>query len=219
LDLDRLLSLARPPLIKLPSSRAAAPPGKNIAVASDVAFAFAYPHLLHDWRAGGARISTFSPLADEPPSQSADAIFLPGGYPELHAERLSACRGFLDGLGSAAQRGALIYGECGGFMVLGDYLIDKDGRKHAMAGLLPLGTSFASRKLHLGYRILEPLGGAPFRLPMRGHEFHYSTIDWQGEADPLFDASDASETKLGNIGLRRANVLGSYAHVIAPEAE
>lgn len=219
MDLDLLQALARTPAIRFPVNGPTAALGKEIAVASDIAFAFAYPHLLHDWRAGGARISTFSPLADEPPSESADAIFLPGGYPELHAERLSACRGFLDGLGTSARRGALIYGECGGFMVLGDYIIDKEGRKHAMAGLLPLGTSFANRKLHLGYRILEPLGGAPFPLPMRGHEFHYSTIDWQGEADPLFHASDASETMLGNIGLRRANVMGSYAHVIAPEAE
>lgn len=219
LDLDRLLSLARPPVIKFPSSRAPDPLGKHIAVASDIAFAFAYPHLLHDWRADGATISTFSPLADEPPSEAAEAIYLPGGYPELHAEHLSACRGFLNGLASAAKRGALVYGECGGFMVLGDYIIDKEGRKHAMAGLLPLGTSFADRKLHLGYRTLEPLCGAPFRHPVRGHEFHYSTIDWQGEAEPLFAAHDASETMLGNIGLRRANVMGSYAHAIAPGTE
>lgn len=219
LDLEHLLILARTPMNELPSSRAPAAPGKNIAVASDIAFAFAYPHLLHDWRSGGATISAFSPLADEPPDDSADFIFLPGGYPELHAKRLSACHGFLDGLGSAAKRGALVYGECGGFMVLGDYIIDKEGRKHAMAGLLPLGTSFADRKLHLGYRILGPLSGAPFPVAMRGHEFHYSTIDWQGEADPLFGASDASEQILGNIGLRRGNVMGSYAHVIAPEAE
>ncbi|MBL8907195.1 MAG: cobyrinate a,c-diamide synthase [Rhizobiales bacterium] len=219
LNLDGFLGLARTPKIRHPVSRPFAALGTNIAVASDIAFAFAYPHMLHDWEVGGATISRFSPLADEPPDESADAIFLPGGYPELYAERLSTCSGFLDGLRLAAKRGALIYGECGGFMVLGDYIIDKDGRKRAMAGLLPLGTSFADRKLHLGYRILEPLSGAPFPLPMRGHEFHYSMIDWQGEADPLFEASDASGTGLGKIGLRRANVMGSYAHVIAPESE
>ncbi|MFO0993410.1 MAG: cobyrinate a,c-diamide synthase [Hyphomicrobiales bacterium] len=218
-DLDALLQAALPLTVSTDKSRPLAPLGKKIAVASDIAFAFAYPHMLHDWTLGGAAISTFSPLADEPPPGSADAIFLPGGYPELHAARLAANSNFMQGLRQAAAAGKLVYGECGGFMVLGDYIVDKNGQRHPLAGLLPLGTSFADRKLHLGYRILEPLKGAPFPLPMRGHEFHYSTIDWQGEADPLFDASDASETLLGNIGLRRANVMGSYAHVIAPEAE
>ncbi|MBL8895680.1 MAG: cobyrinate a,c-diamide synthase [Rhizobiales bacterium] len=219
IDLGTLLQLACPLTVAQFNPRPLEPLGRKIAVASDIAFAFAYPHMLHDWTLAGATISTFSPLADEPPPDSADTIFLPGGYPELHAAQLSASGSFLDGLRKAATAGALIYGECGGFMVLGDYIIDKEGQKHPMAGLLPLGTSFADRKLHLGYRILKSLSGAPFPFPMRGHEFHYSTIDWQGEADPLYEASDASEMVFGNIGLRRGNVMGSYAHVIAPEAE
>ena len=215
LDLDALQRIARPVSIPALKSVPLAPLGRKIAVASDVAFAFSYPHMLHDWRMGGAEITLFSPLADEPPPESADAIFLPGGYPELHASSLSACRAFLDGLRGAAKRGTLIYGECGGFMVLGDYLVDADGERHRMAGLLPVGTSFATRKLHLGYRGLAQRNAMPFASCLKGHEFHYSAIDWQGEAEPLFECTDALGLALPPAGLRRGNVMGSYAHVIA----
>ncbi len=98
------------------------------------------------------------------PKPESDAIFLPGGYPELHAGLLSQNQTFLNGLRNSK---ALIYGECGGFMVLGDALIDAKGQSHAMAGLLPLTTSFATRKLHLGYRQLMPLGGPWTNTPAR----------------------------------------------------
>ena len=99
-------------------------------------------------------------------------------------------------------------------MVLGEGLIDKDGDAHAMAGLLPLTTSFAARKLSLGYRQLTPLPGAPWTAMLRGHEFHYSTIAAEGTADRLFAAKDAADSDLGAIGLRRGKIMGSYAHVI-----
>ena len=83
-----------------------------------------------------------------------------------------------------------------------------------MAGLLPLTTSFATRKLHLGYRELKPLAG-PFKRPLRGHEFHYSTIENQSGGEPLFHASDAAGNDLGHIGQRIGNVMGSYAHIIS----
>jgi cobyrinic acid a,c-diamide synthase len=100
-------------------------------------------------------------------------------------------------------------------MVLGDSLIDAQGTAHAMAGLLPLTTSFASRKLHLGYRQLTPLPGAPWQCPLRGHEFHYSTIANDGGADRLFEARDAAGNALPAMGLRRDRVMGSYAHIIS----
>ena len=87
--------------------------GQHIAIARDEAFAFAYPLTLDGWRRAGAELSTFSPLAGEAPAAGADAVYLPGGYPELHAGRIAAARGFLDGLRAAADRGATIYGECG----------------------------------------------------------------------------------------------------------
>ncbi len=188
-----------------------APLGNRIAVARDAAFTFTYPHILRGWQEAGAAISFFSPLAGEAPSADADAIFLPGGYPELHAGKISSNGAFLGALQAAR---ALIYGECGGFMVLGDALEDAAGVSHAMAGLLPVTTSFAKPKLHLGYRQLEPIN-APWNTSLRGHEFHYSSLAKQGSADPLFKASDAAGNDHGLIGMRRGNVMGSYAHVIA----
>ena len=200
------------------SAPALPPLGQRIAVARDAAFAFAYPHLLAGWRSAGAQLSFFSPLADETPAAGADAVYLPGGYPELHAGRLAANRRFRDGVRSAAERGALVYGECGGYMVLGEALTDADGERHGMLGLLPLETSFAARRLHLGYRRLEPLGDLPWTMPLTGHEFHYATIarEGQGEqgAEPLFAARDALGDGLGSAGLRAGNVMGSFCHVI-----
>ncbi len=185
------------------------PLAQKIAIAHDVAFAFAYPHLLSDWRSQGVELSFFSPLNDDAPS--GDAVFLPGGYPELYAGKLASNAQFLNAL---REFKGLIYGECGGYMVLGDSLIDKDGGHHAMAGLLPLTTTFASRKLQLGYRQLIPLTG-PFKWPLRGHEFHYSTIVHEGKAEALFHAQDAAGHDIGKIGQRVGNVMGSYAHIIS----
>ncbi|MEM0977318.1 MAG: cobyrinate a,c-diamide synthase [Pseudomonadota bacterium] len=189
------------------------PPAQRIAVAKDAAFAFAYPHLLMDWRAKGADLAFFSPLADDP-VPDADFVLLPGGYPELHAGRLAANATFMSSLRAAPQ----VYGECGGYMVMGDGLIDKEGRRHAMAGLLRLETSFETPKRHLGYRHLKPLGG-PWTSDLMGHEFHYaSTV--RAEGSPLFDATDAAGKKIGSIGLRHQKHAGSFAHVIdaAPPA-
>ncbi|MEL6317718.1 MAG: cobyrinate a,c-diamide synthase [Pseudomonadota bacterium] len=179
LDLDALAAAAAP----LSPARRPAPPrlaplGARIAVARDAAFAFAYPHMLSDWRAQGAEIAPFSPLADEAPDAAADAVFLPGGYPELHAGRLAAAARFLAGLREAAARGARVLGECGGYMALGEGLVDGAGARWPMAGLLPLETSFAERRLHLGARRLAPTQAAAaalaWRGPISGHEFHYA---------------------------------------------
>ncbi|MBC8038891.1 MAG: cobyrinate a,c-diamide synthase [Rhizobiales bacterium] len=211
-NLDTLLTIASPVPDESVMPSALPPFGQRIAVARDRAFTFAYSHLLHHWRRQGAQVMPFSPLADEAPAANADAIFLPGGYPELHAGKLAANHVFLKGIREAK---CLVYGECGGFMVLGDGLIDAKGKSHAMAGLLPLTTSFAKAKLHLGYRQLAALGGTPWTKPLRGHEFHYSTIASEGKADRLFTAADASGTTLPPMGLRRGLVMGSYAHVIS----
>ncbi len=190
------------------------PLGNCIAVARDDAFAFAYAHLFEGWRRRGAEILFFSPLADEAPGKDADAIYLPGGYPELHAERLSGASRFRDAMAEAAARGVTIYGECGGYMVLGEGLEDAAGIRHPMLGLLPLETSFAKRKLHLGYRLLEPLAGSPWEMPLKAHEFHYASIVREGEADRLFRVRDASGEELGEAGLRVGSVSGSFMHII-----
>jgi cobyrinic acid a,c-diamide synthase len=220
LDLAVLKSLARPPrTVGEPATAdvGLAVLGQRIAVARDVAFAFAYPAQFDAWRAAGATLSFFSPLGGEAPAVDADAIFLPGGYPELYAGRLAANAAFLGGLQNAAARGVSIYGECGGYMVLGNALIDAGGESHAMAGLLPLTTSFAQRRLHLGYRQVQlaaecSLGGAG--AAFRGHEFHYSVVRDEGPGDPLFHCRDARGEPLGDSGRRRGTVMGSFIHLI-----
>lgn len=207
LDLDSLLALHPRPLPGR-SHRPVPPPGQRIAIAQDAAFAFAYPHLLADWRAAGAELHFFSPLADQAPGE-ADFIYLPGGYPELHAGQLAGNRTFQDGL---KQSRAMVYGECGGYMILGETLVDAGGVAHQMAGLLPLVTSFATRKLHLGYRSLKALAG-PMAGRWTGHEFHYATTV-RAEGEPLFVAQDAEGTDLPPMGLIQNNVCGAFAHII-----
>ena len=209
--LERILDLARP-LHVFAGTPLLPPLAQSGAVARDDAFSFIYGHLLDNWRRRGAALSFFSPLADEAPDPKAEAVFLPGGYPELHAGRIAANSRFMNGLRSHA---GLVYGECGGYMVLGESLTDSNGVSHAMAGLLPVNTSFARRKLHLGYRQLEPLTGGPWNGKLTAHEFHYSTVISEGDADRLFAARDSAGNTLENMGLRRGRVMGSYAHVIA----
>jgi cobyrinic acid a,c-diamide synthase len=169
------------------------------------------------WRAAGAEIVPFSPLADQAPDQGADAIFLPGGYPELHAGKLAANSAFLDGLRQAARKGKSIYGECGGYMTMGEGLIDTQGERHAMAGLLPVVTSFAKRRLHLGYRQGRLLADGRLGKTgrgFRGHEFHYATVVSEGAGESLFDVEDAACRKLGRHGRRQGSVFGSFLHLI-----
>ena len=158
----------------------------------------------------------FSPLADEAPDDSADFIFIPGGYPELHLSALASATYTLTGLRQAAARGTRIYGECGGYMFLGETITDKDGTPFPMTGLLRLETSFAARKLHLGYRQMRPL--VPFwpglQQAVTGHEFHYTTAI-RAEGDALFAMRNAGGDDLGKAGLVSGGVAGSYAHIIA----
>ena len=213
-DLDAIRALAAPVASGGAPNRLT-PLGQRIAVARDEAFGFSYPHMLDDWRAQGAEISVFSPLANEPPRFDADAVFLPGGYPELYGGRLAAADRFRKGMSAAKLNGALIYGECGGFMVLGQGLIDGYEQRHEMLGFLGVETSFAKRKLSLGYRDLTPLTDLPWAGALKGHEFHYSTIT-HSEGDPLFSASPAAG-KAAPIGLCKGRVMGSYAHVVEAE--
>ncbi len=175
-----------------------------------------YPHLLRQWRRAGAEIIPFSPLADESPDDSADVVWLPGGYPELHAGTLASAHRFRTGLRALAERSIPIHGECGGYMALGRGLEDADGRRHEMTGLLGLETSFLRRKLHLGYRRARlerdcSLGAEGTEV--FGHEFHYaSTISVNGES--LVDCRDASGTIVPEQGARQGSVTGTFFHVI-----
>lgn len=216
LDIRALADLARP-FAAAGGGGGILPPGQRIAIARDEAFAFLYPHLLTGWREAGAEILFFSPLQDEAPPEGAEMIFLPGGYPELHAGRIAASSRFLQGLRLAAARGVPVHGECGGYMVLGRGLEDGDGHRHAMAGLLQLETSFARRRLHLGYRRAVALADSPFApkgAVLRGHEFHYASV-LREEGEALFALEDAAGAALGRAGLRAGGVSGSFFHMIA----
>lgn len=190
------------------------PLGQHIAVARDDAFAFAYTHLIDGWVRRGAKVSFFSPLKNEAPDVGCDAVYLPGGYPELFVETLSNAFHFKQEMHRLAAENVLIYGECGGYMMLGKTLEDAAGKKHKMLGLLPLETSFAKRSLHLGYRKLKPLAGAPWQMELRGHQFHYATIVHESGAEPLYQICDAIDEDLGTAGLRIGSVSGSFMHVI-----
>lgn len=218
-DLDRLRACAAAGPAGTASSEAALPPpGQRIALACDEAFSFVYPHLIALWRRAGAEVVPFSPLAEEAPPRDCDVCWLPGGYPELHAGRLAAAGRFLAGLRAFAESRP-VHGECGGYMVLGQGLEDAAGQRHAMTGLLPVETSYAKRKLHLGYRIAalrddSVLGKRGTKLV--GHEFHYASVCGGTAVEPaLADVTDAEGTELGPAGHRLGPVSGSFFHVVA----
>jgi cobyrinic acid a,c-diamide synthase len=219
IDLDALLACAASAgkAARTPRFR---PPGQRIALARDAAFSFVYSHLLDGWRAAGAEILPFSPLADEPPDSAADVCWLPGGYPELHAGRLAAADRFRAGLADFAATRA-VHGECGGYMAMGEGLIDRDGTRHRMAGILGLVTSFADRRMHLGYRraaLLAPTPGFASGC-LAGHEFHYSTVVAQPDP-PLAQVTDANGAAVPETGSTRTftgggRASGTFFHVIA----
>jgi cobyrinic acid a,c-diamide synthase len=218
LDLDAILECTAPlrldaaaPAVPLP------PPGQRIALATDAAFGFVYPHVLQGWRRQGADITHFSPLADEPPPEHCDSCWLPGGYPELHAAGLARAERFRAGLiRFAATRP--VHGECGGYMVLGREIEDAGGERHALLGLLSHSTSFARPRLHLGYREATLRADSPIGrvgAVVRGHEFHYSELTAPGDDAPLADLADAAGRPLSPAGGRRGLVSGTFFHAVA----
>jgi len=225
-DLDAVLALAAPiasgdgeppPSWLPPAASSLLPPGQRIAIARDAAFSFIYPHVLQGWRDAGAEIALFSPLADETPDAASDVCWLPGGYPELHAGQLAAASRFMDGLRRFAETRP-VHGECGGYMALGAALEDAEGVTHPMAGLLGHVTSYAKRRMNLGYREARLLADSPVGpagAVIRGHEFHYSRLVSAGDDAPLAQLADSQGRDLGPSGGRRGHVTGCYFHAIA----
>ena len=215
-DIDRILQLARPGSIAGGDRARIRPPGQRIALARDAAFSFVYPHLLEAWRSAGAEIVHFSPLADEGPDPDADVLWLPGGYPELHAGLLANAQRFKSAVREFAQSRP-VHGECGGYMTLGTGLVDAEGGRHEMIGLLGLETSFAVRKMNLGYRKAELIESCPLGIPgdvLTGHEFHYASVLTSPDA-PLFRLQDSDGRPLAqNGGASRGMVTGSFFHLI-----
>jgi cobyrinic acid a,c-diamide synthase len=220
LDIDALLAAAGATVsatvpLNIPA------PAERIALAQDDAFSFVYPHLLNGWRRAGATILPFSPLQDEAPDPSAGACWLPGGYPELHAARLSGAHAFRKGMQAFAETRP-VHGECGGYMAMGGGIIDAAGGRHPMLGLLGLETSFQKRRMHLGYRLAQlgvPLPGYGAGARLRGHEFHYATIIEQPDAG-LAHVTDASGAVVAETGSYRmtnggGRTTGTFFHLIA----
>lgn len=191
------------------------PPGQTIALAQDEAFSFVYPHILESWRSQGASIVPFSPLSNQAPPAHADVCWLPGGYPELHAGKLTEARVFVDELRRFAEIKP-VHGECGGYMVLGQTLETKEGDVYPMVGLLGVQTSFAKRRMHLGYRraqLCQPWMGLTEGQELKGHEFHYATI--LSEPDqPLARVYDANGQAVSETGSRHGHASGTFFHLM-----
>ncbi len=217
-DLEAIRAVAQgtnPPKV----GRLVRPPAQRIALARDAAFSFTYPHLLKAWRTEGAEILPFSPLNDDL-VPDADLVWLPGGYPELHAGTLAGANRFLTSLRKHAATKP-VHGECGGYMALGTTLIDKEGVAHKMAGLLGVVTSYEKRKFHLGYRqavLQEAVLGYQRGSRLRGHEFHYSTILEEPDA-PLAQVTDADGNLVSETGSLRGHVSGTFFHMISEATE
>jgi cobyrinic acid a,c-diamide synthase len=218
LDLDAIYAAAKP--FNIPSGsteKSLRPPGQRIALAQDAAFTFLYPHLMREWRSAGAEVVPFSPLADEAPPAGCDVCWLPGGYPELHAGKLANAENFKSGLTRFAETKP-VHGECGGYMVLGETLEDADGVTHVMTGLLSHRTSFAKRKMNLGYRQAELSEDSPIGRrgdTIRGHEFHYASVVSPGTDAAFATIADGGGKPIGPTGGRRGLVSGAFFHAIA----
>lgn len=180
--------------------------GISIAVAHDAALSFVYAANLDLLQAMGATLRYFSPSSAAP--APADAIYLPGGYPELHAERLAANRPLHEALRRHVEAGRPLLAECGGMMLLFEQLVDLQGRRHAMAGLLPGETAMQPKLQALALQGLELPQGE-----LRGHSFHHSRL--QTSLEPLCHA----RTQRGGCGeavFRRGRLTASYIHFYFP---
>jgi cobyrinic acid a,c-diamide synthase len=179
--------------------------GKTVAIARDAAFCFLYAANVDTLEALGARVSWFSPLADEPVPEDADAVYLPGGYPELHCETLAQAARWRDSIRAAHAAGLPILGECGGMMVLADSLVDSDGRAWPMASLFPGRVLMQPRLAGLGPQAVATQAGQ-----MRGHTFHYSRLE-----TPLPPAAWTAKHPSGAQGeavYRAGSLTASYFH-------
>lgn len=219
--LDRLAdALATQPIAQLPEpvpiADVGAPPvpallaGKRIAIARDEAFRFIYPANVETLTALGADIAWFSPLHDQtlPPC---DALWLPGGYPELHAAGLAANISMVRAIRDAHALGMPILAECGGMMMLFDTLVDKAGVAYAMAGLLQGTVTMQKRLAAIGHQAVT--------LPaqhgvIRGHTFHYSATD--SPLTPITHAVSPHDGSRGEAVYRVGSLTASYVHLYFP---
>ena len=218
-DLDAILTVARaaPPMSCQLSAKADATLSSRcrIGVAFDDAFHFYYEYNLHLLKSLGAELVYFSPISD-PGLPDVNGLYIGGGYPEIHAEALSANVSMRDQIVAFAANGGTVYAECGGLMYLCDAIKALDGRRYPMAGVIPAHAVMHERLQALGYVEVETQAASaigPAGLRFRGHQFRYS------ELQPLKDRIDCAYRMVrrrdGQVmpeGYRLKNVLASYVH-------
>lgn len=183
--------------------------GKTIAVARDAAFAFIYPANLACLRALGAELVFFSPLANQVVPAHADAVYLPGGYPELHAQTLSAATEWQMSMWAAHAAGMPILAECGGMMALSESLTDQQGSSYTMAGILPGRVIMQPRLAALGAQAWATQHGEQGG-ELRGHTFHYSRFETSLVAHN--HCLKHSNNEAGEALYRIGNLHASYFH-------
>jgi cobyrinic acid a,c-diamide synthase len=220
LEMDRIVALARgsaaarmdvgPP--------ASTPNGEpvRIGVARDQAFSFYYEDNLDLLREAGAEIVPFSPLNDHALPDDLDAIYLGGGYPELHAAALSANSPMLRAMRDFAVSGRPVYAECGGMIYLGEHLTGLDGQVHAMAGVLPISFAMTDRLVSFGYvtvQVTQACLIGEVGTEVRGHSFHYSRVVAQPDLPASYTVSYSLSGREEQEGFRSGNVLASYVHL------
>ena len=187
--------------------------GRRIAVARDAAFCFIYQANLDTLRALGAELVFFSPLADAA-LPDCDALWLPGGYPELHAQRLGANASLIESLRVHVAADKPVWAECGGMMALFDAIVDMEGVAHAMWGLLPGSVTMQKRLAALGPQQLELTSGT-----LRGHTFHYSTAATVvAESARTARPGMPAEPGKGEAVYRQGSVRASYFHPWFPSS-
>jgi cobyrinic acid a,c-diamide synthase len=211
---ERLVETARAPPAVDPEETAGVDTAadRRVAVAQDSAFCFTYPSVLERLRSA-ATVEPFSPVAGDP-VPDADAIYLPGGYPELHGESL-ATGGTLDGIADRAADGVPVYGECGGLMALSESLTTTDGDTYEMAGVLPAAIEMRDRYQALDHVELDARSDtvtAASGEHLRGHEFHYSAATLGSDASFAFDVVRGDGIDGEHDGLTEYDTLGTYCH-------
>ena len=190
-----------------------------IGICKDSAFQFYYPENLDALKIAGAEIVFISPLEDSI-IPDLDALYIGGGFPETHAEKLAANRGFLNALKNLAMAGLPIYAECGGLMFLGEKMVI-DGASYKMSSILPLSFSLSQKPQGHGYtKILVEKENPFFKVgtTLRGHEFHYSKVlTWDDGAGAELVFSMERGTGLINKkdGISMKNVFATYSHIHA----
>ncbi|ELY52902.1 cobyrinic acid a,c-diamide synthase [Natronococcus jeotgali] len=215
LEAERLAAVAREPVPAEPANDRAASDSVDarIAVASDSAFCFRYPATIERLNER-ADLATFSPVAGDP-VPDCDGVYLPGGYPELHAGALED-GGTLAELGERASEGLPVFGECGGLMAMSRSLTTAEGERAEMAGILPADVTMHDRYRaldHVELEALEETLTARAGESIRGHEFHYSSADVDADARFAFETVRGDGIDGERDGLREHESLGTYAHV------